>query len=145
MSDQKSTETPANAGNRVLRFDRAARALHAEALRSVTPQVRSQLQQARHAASRAGHAKRSLAWTWAGSTAVLALVLGVGVQYQRSPMGTSSAPLATVPAADPTLEIFERGDPQVDDLLAALDESPDFYLWLAANDGALSHSTERYR
>lgn len=144
MNHHKSTAAP-DTGSRDLHFDQTALALHAKALDSVSPHVRSRLQQARHAASRTGAGKRSPMWAWAGSTAVLAIALGVGVQYQNAPVGTPIAPLATGPAADPTLGILEDVDPQVSDLLAALDESPDFYLWLAANDGALSYPTERYR
>lgn len=144
MNHHKSTAA-ADTGSRERHFDQTARALHAEALDSVSPQVRARLQQARHAASRNGAAKHSPMWTWAGSTAVLALALGVAVQFQNAPVGTSSAPLATAPNADPTLGIFDDVDPQISDLLATLDESPDFYLWLAANDGALSHPTEQHR
>lgn len=145
MSNHKSTAVLDTPGSRELHFDQTARALHAAALDSVSPQVRSRLQQARYEASRAGAEKRSPMWVWAGSTAVLALALGVGVQFQNAPVEALSAPLATAPIVDPTLDIFEDVDPQAGVLLAALDESPDFYLWLAANDGALSHPTERNR
>ncbi|MEO6169606.1 MAG: hypothetical protein ABIO84_01500 [Lysobacter sp.] len=117
-----------------MRFDQTVRRLHADALSTVSPLVRSRLQQVRGAATLARRERRNGAWTWAGSAAVLALVLGVGLQFDRSPVRTPDAPLSAAPVTDV----------EVSNLLAALDENPDFYLWLASNEDALSHSTERY-
>lgn len=147
MSNHGSTATPHAAGGREARFDRAARERHADALVDVSPLVRSRLQRARQQASLSGAAKRSPTWAWAGSAAVLALALVIGVQFQHAPVPTpSNTPLATTPAAttDRALAAFDNDDTEVAQLLAALDENPDFYLWLAANDGALSTPMERY-
>ncbi len=147
MNHHTSAARPASSDKRAQHFDRTARGLHADALDKVSPQVRVRLQQARRAASLDAPVKRSHPlWAWAGSTAVLALALGVGLQFQHPPLESAGAPFATAPAsaADMSMAVFDDGDAQVSDLLAALDENPDFYLWLAANDGALSHPAERY-
>lgn len=148
MNRHGPTPTPATAGNHEQRFDDDARALHADALANVSPRVRSRLQQARQAASLGAPAKPSRLWAWAGSTAVFALALGVGMQLQNAPVSSPGDILltakTTASATDQTLAAVEEVDIEISELLAALDENPDFYLWLAANDGALSAPTERY-
>ncbi|WP_222565128.1 hypothetical protein [Novilysobacter antarcticus] len=130
------------------RFDAHARALHDDALAHVSPLVRRRLQQARNAATLGAARKQSRLWAWAGSAAVLALALGAGMQLQRSP---DPSPGGSLPMAGTsqlpegqTLAVGDEVDSEVSGLLAALDENPDFYLWLAANDSALSAPTERY-
>ncbi|QOW19081.1 hypothetical protein INQ41_10555 [Lysobacter ciconiae] len=129
-------------------FDAQARALHADALAHVSPQVRRRLQQARHAATLGASRKHSRLWTWAGSAAVLALALGAGIQLQRvpAPAPGGSVPMASTAATSTrqSTDTVDAIDSEVSGLLAALDENPDFYLWLAANDGALSPPTERF-
>ena len=133
--------------NHEARLDQAARERHADALANVSPRVRSRLQQARLEASRAGASKRSPVWSWVGSAAVLALAMVIGVQFRQAPMSIpTDAPLAsaTSTSSDRALAAADDGDVEVAQMLAALDENPDFYLWLAANDGALSTPLERY-
>ncbi len=147
MSKYGPITTPGTAESPDSRFDHAVRAQHAEAVANVSPLVRSRLQSARHAASMNRSEKHGPAWAWAGTAAVLALALGAGLQFQNAPLSTpATTPLVATPAAsaDSTLVAFDTGDTEVSELLAALDENPDFYLWLAANDGALSTPTERY-
>ncbi len=145
MNDHRFHPVPDPDDARGMRFDQAARRLHADALDTVSPLVRSRLQQARGAAMLARQEPRNGIWAWVGSTAVLALALGVGLQFERSPVRGPDAAMAASPAiaADPTVALQEN-DTEVSDLLVALDENPDFYLWLAANDVALSQHTERY-
>ncbi|QOW21575.1 hypothetical protein [Novilysobacter avium] len=130
------------------RFDAHARECHADALAHVSPHVLSRLQQARRAAALGAPRRHSRVWAWSGSAAVLALALGVGVQFQRAPDSTqgASVPLANTAdlAAGQAVAALDEVDSEVSGLLAALDENPDFYLWLAANDGALSPPAERY-
>lgn len=129
------------------RFDQAARERHADALVNVSPRVRSRLQQARLEASRAGRSTRSPAWAWTGTAAVLALAMVIGVQFRPAPMPTPADTLVVNAAATSTgraVAAVDDGDIEVAQMLAALDENPDFYLWLAANDGALSTPMERY-
>ncbi|MGV8941605.1 MAG: hypothetical protein ACOH1P_08735 [Lysobacter sp.] len=127
-------------------FDRGAHAQYANALAHLSPAVRVGLQQARQAASQAVPARspRHLVWVWAGTAAALCLI--VGLQLQRTPSGHQpSAPLATIsanPATDQPAPAIDDDD-EVARMLAALDENPDFYLWLAANDSALPPPSER--
>lgn len=129
-------------------FDAQARERHADALAHVSPHVLSRLQQARRAATLGAPRRHNRVWAWSGSAAVLALALGVGVQFQRAPDSTqgASVPLANTAdlAAGQAAAALDEVDSEVSGLLAALDENPDFYLWLAANDGALSPPAERY-
>lgn len=145
MNHRRSAARPESPDARSQHFDQAARDLHAGALGNVSPRVRVRLQQARRQASLGAPEKRSNPlWAWAGGTAMLALALGVGVQFQGPPEAVPVASQSTVHASDPALALFEDDDAEISGLLAALDEHPDFYLWLAANDGALSRPTERY-
>lgn len=148
MNRYASPPTPDTRDSPESRFDAEARAHHADALAHISPHVRSRLQQARRAASLGAPAKHSRLWAWAGSAAVLALALGAGIQLQRAPVSTPAGdvPMANTanPPAGHTLARVDEVDSEVSGLLAALDENPDFYLWLAANDGALSPPTERY-
>ena len=133
--------------NHEARFDQAARERHADALVNVSSRVRSRLQQARLEASRAAASKRSHAWAWAGSAAVLALTMVIGVQFRPDPLSTpadTSLVSTAAPSTDRAFVAVDDGDIEVAQMLAARDENPDFYLWLAANDGALSPPTERF-
>ena len=130
------------------RFDAHARDLHADALAQVSPHILSRLQQARRDATLGAPRKHSRLWAWTGSAAVLALALGAGIQFQHAPDSIHGAgvPMASTPhlPAEQALVAVEEVDSEVSGLLAALDENPDFYLWLAANDSALTPPTERY-
>lgn len=132
-----------NPDSRNASFDRTARAQYASSLVHLSPAVRVGLQQARHAASQVapGRSPRHLAWVWAGTAVALCLI--VGLQLQRIPSGHQpAAPLATAPS-NPAIDPPAIDDDEVARMLAALDENPDFYLWLAANDSALPPPSER--
>ncbi|TDK21746.1 hypothetical protein E2F46_14495 [Luteimonas aestuarii] len=112
------------------RFDDAMRALHARAVSGVSAGTMAQLHRRRHAALQGDARPRR----WFGlpaaaafaSLLVVAIGLGFGLQTTSDAPATM-APLAT--AGTPAVEI--------DDAYAALDENPDFFLWLASSDANL--------
>ncbi|MGH8073332.1 MAG: hypothetical protein ACREO4_04560 [Lysobacter sp.] len=127
-------------------FDRDARDRHAQALDHVSPQVRARLREARRAALSSSPAPHRFGWLLAGGTAAAALALVLVSQLQ--PMAPDAAPTPRMASADtavaaPALDALERAsqraeiDSEIDGMLAALDENPDLYLWLAANDDTL--------
>jgi hypothetical protein len=119
------------------RFDHAMRELHRESLAHLHPDTLRRLRAARTAAGTAP--ARRFGWPVAGATAAL-LVLAVALPALRlatesapAERGTSTAP----PSAASTGPVAPAAAPGADDvpaMLAALEESPDFYLWLASND-----------
>lgn len=105
-------------------FDRGMRQLHATAVAQVSPQTLARLRAVRHAAQTTP--KRGHAWRWIAATAfsaVLAVALGVQFLPQSG----------TVPATQPTVATMDDDD-AYGDSLAALDESPDLYMWLASSE-----------
>ena len=115
-----NTEIKQNDGN----FDRDMRQLHATAVAQISPQTLARLRAARHAAQ--ASPKRGHAWRWVAATAFSAvLAVALGVQFlPRS---------GTVPAAQPMVATVGSDD-GYEDSLAALDESPDLYMWLASSE-----------
>jgi hypothetical protein len=98
-------------------FDQRLREQHAEAVAHLSARTRAQLQQRLRASLQAPHPRRPvLAWAMATAAALL-LVFGLGRQ--------SGTPAPTVAVAASVAD--EGAD-------VALDENPDFYLWLASND-----------
>ncbi|GAB3386722.1 hypothetical protein [Lysobacter fragariae] len=123
-------------------FDARIRAHHAQALASVPQRTLLQLRP-RDAARQPRHMR---AWSLAATGAVGAIA--VGLLWQRPDDATPTAPAApviasaaTAPAvpatASPGLatDTATEGD-DIDDPYAALDESPDLYLWLASSDAS---------
>ena len=105
-------------------FDRDMRQLHAAAVSQVSPQTLARLRAARHAAQTAP--KRGHAWRWVTATAFSA-VLAVALGTQFLPRS------GTVPATQSMVATVGNDD-GYDDSLAALDESPDLYMWLASSE-----------
>jgi anti-sigma-K factor RskA len=107
-------------------FDRRMRALHGAALDHVSPSTRTRLRLGRDAATRTGAtAKRVGGWRWAAAglaSAVFAVALGLQFLPADAPRETPT------PLADATL--YESDYPGS---LAALDENPDLYMWLASD------------
>ncbi|SKA09606.1 hypothetical protein [Novilysobacter spongiicola] len=117
-------------------FDRMARASHARSVEHLSPAVLARLRRARSAATEPRRG-RGFGWLVAGSAAALALALVATLQLQPAidPEPALSQPqMASMPAEASAREI---ADEEVAAMLATLDENPDFYLWLAANDEAL--------
>lgn len=120
-------------------FDQAMRRLHAEALAQVTPGTRARLRSARHvAATQApGPARRGFGWVLASGFAAV-FALAIGLQFQQQPRPDAAAPAANGrTAATQAPAAYEY-----DYAVAALDENPDLYLWLASNDDALPPASE---
>lgn len=110
-------------------FDRAMRNRYAEALDQVSPATLARLRAARREATRA-QVQRGRGWKLAGACAAL-VALALATQLQLPRTAPSPPALAVHPAPE-----------RVDAAVAALDENPDLYLWLAANDDALPPSSE---
>ena len=116
--------------------DARARALYLEAQAQMSAGTIARLNRARHAALSAAPVQRR-GWAWplaAGCTALLALA--AGLQISAPPGAAPSAPSA---AASAPLTVAEAAvlDDAAAEVYVAYDESPDFYLWLAANEATL--------
>jgi hypothetical protein len=106
-------------------FDTQLRQLHAQAVEHVSPRTRVQLRP-RHETARSLPAKRPLhAWPLA-ATCAIALVAG-GLFLRHPQQETAMTPASAVTT---------NSDNEPGDVYAALDESPELYLWLASNDTA---------
>jgi hypothetical protein len=118
------------------RFDRAMRELHRESLAHLRPDTLRRLRTARAAAAEAP--ARRIGWPLASAAAAL-FALAIALPLLRPPPASSPSdernaqPVVTRTAsvATPTAAISSDDVPA---MLAALEESPDFYLWLASND-----------
>lgn len=108
------------------RFDQAMRELHAQAVAQVSSPTRARLRAARHGATAARESRRGYGWILASGCAAV-FALAIALQLQPRP--------ASKPDAPPLAEVSAPYD--ADTAVAALDENPDLYLWLASNDDAL--------
>ena len=125
-------------------FDLASRELHAQALQHLSPQVRRRLRDARHASAASAPPRHRFGRLLAGGAvaAVAAMVLALQLRPATPDPATAPATLATAPAPAERASQQAELDRELDDMLAALDENPDLYLWLAANDDALPPPSE---
>ena len=105
-------------------FDRALRALHADAVSNLSARTRAQLQQRLRSADRPASSRTHGAQRhgWQLASALVALVLVAGA-YWRTSMPRAPSP-ATVATAS-----TDNGD-----LVAVIDETPDLYLWLDSDE-----------
>lgn len=110
-------------------FERDMRALHHASLAQLSPQTLTRLRAARHDATQAAP-QRAHGWRWMLASAFSAvLAVAIGVQFLPGP-ATDTHPL-------PAPAIASAGnDGDYTDTVAAFDESPDLYLWLASQDAA---------
>ena len=107
------------------RFDQAARAAHAQALEHGSAATMSRLHRRRHEAlARPARTRWRLPVAAFASLVVVAAGLGVGLRMVDPP---------TAPAA-PALVAAEPG---IETVLDDLDQTPDFYVWLASGDADL--------
>ncbi|RNF84531.1 hypothetical protein EER27_06975 [Lysobacter psychrotolerans] len=102
---------------------------YGQALASLPPATLARLRQARsEVAQRRSGARRAFGWLLAtGCASVFALAIGLQLQRVDSPSAT--APASAVAGTERTGDFGSA--------TGALDENPDFYLWLAASDDAL--------
>jgi hypothetical protein len=109
-------------------LDRIARALHAEGVAHVAPRTLMQLR-VRRAWPAARPAPlgspRALGW---GLAAACAMVFAVAIGLRMDP------PLSAYDAAPITQAATQAANDDILETYAALDEDPDFYLWLATTD-----------
>ena len=103
-------------------FDRALRAIHADAVSNVSARTRAQLRQRLRSATTPAPSRRH---GWQMASAVVALVLVAGAYWRTTalPDATLSATIATTASAT------DNGD-----LVAVIDETPDLYLWLDSDE-----------
>lgn len=115
-------------GTQAQDFDTAMRTRYAEATMQLSARTRTQLRD-RLRAKLAGDVGKTLghrpAWVLATACS-LALALGFGMQWRSNEDLPTSAHAITVVSPQDKAESGE--------LVAALDESPDLYLWLASDD-----------
>lgn len=127
-------------------FDLDARRHYTRALGHLSPRVRARLGEARNAATAPASTGHRVSWLLAGGGIAATLALGLAMQLRPTPPESEpNARMATAtPALDPAESASQRAgiDSELDDMLAALNENPDLYLWLAANDDALPPPSE---
>ena len=106
------------------RFDAVLRGHHQVSLQQLSPKVRAQLAQRRHAALRGESPQRShrLGFAAAGFAALCALA--IGMQF-RSPPATGPVPASMIASTNASAS-------GADSII--LDQDPDFYAWLASSD-----------
>lgn len=108
------------------RFDQAMRELHAQAVTNVSSATRARLRAARRDLPTARDSRRGYGWIVASGCAAV-FALAIALQLQPRP---ASQPAGPAVAQTPVAYDAETA-------VAALDENPDLYLWLASNDDAL--------
>ncbi len=105
-------------------FDQSMRQRYAQALQALPPSTAGALRAARRTALDPASHARSLhpALRWAGAFATVA-ALALGLRFFEDE-----------PATAPTQQVAAVDADEFDVAIGALDENPDLYLWLAAND-----------
>ncbi|KAF1013913.1 MAG: hypothetical protein GAK31_02936 [Stenotrophomonas maltophilia] len=111
--------------NRPLPNDDALRALHGQAVQSLSPATLARLRQARYGAPRARAARGR--W-WPATACSLLVALGVGLRLQ----GDHAA--VPAPGGTPAMAVALAAQ---EDNGALYDENPDMYLWLGDTDLAM--------
>ena len=111
------------------RLDQAARGAHADALAHVSAATMAQLHRRRHAALHVPGRR----WRWRmpaaafASLLVVAAGLGIGLRMSGD----------TPPVADTPVLAATGPDAGIENVLDALDQTPDFYVWLASGEADL--------
>ena len=109
------------------RFDDALRGHHRASLEQLSPKVRAQLVQRRHAALRASSPPRRHGFGYAAAGFAALCALAIGVQF-RTPPGTG----VVKDTQDRMLTSTTASPAGADGII--LDQDPDFYAWLASSD-----------
>ena len=111
--------------NDTMLLDATLRARHAASLEHLSPRVQAQLAQRRNAALRGESARRhGYRYAAAGLAAVFALMIGLrfGPTPPNAALEARPAVAAGTTAAEPSANV------------TMLDEDPEFYAWLGADD-----------
>ncbi|MCE7031060.1 hypothetical protein LY625_00190 [Lysobacter sp. GX 14042] len=118
-------------------FDGRARELYRQSLEQLPASTHARLRAARRdALSAPPGALRMQRWWPAGMAAALALAVVATLGLERPPQPATETRLVQAPAT-PVATSLASSDPELALMLESLDNNPDFYLWLAANDDAL--------
>ncbi len=112
------------------RFDRALRAVHADAVAHVSAATMAQLHRRRHAALSGAPARAFRGWPLAAAGLASLLVVAVGLGFALRP-GDGPAP------STPAVAGVDANGDGLEEVITDLDESPDFYVWLASGDADL--------
>ncbi|TWI14038.1 hypothetical protein [Aerolutibacter ruishenii] len=113
-------------------FDARARACHGASLQRLSARTQARLAQARRPAAQPAP-RHGAAWAVPTVFAAIA-ALAITAQLRTDPR---TPPPATGPAT-----ALASGDTASSDPAAALDENPDFYLWLASADDVMPTNRE---
>ena len=115
---------PPSTPDRDAAFDQSMRQRYAQSLQALPPSTAGALRAARRTAlDPASHARSPHpALRWAGAFATVA-ALALGLRFFEDE-----------PATAPTQQVAAVDADEFDAAIGALDENPDLYLWLAAND-----------
>lgn len=106
------------------RFDKVLRGHHRASLTKLSPKVRAQLAQRRHAALAGTSPPRNIRLGFAAAGFAALCALAIGVQFHNPPT-PSPAPETLFASAN---AVPARADSLI------LDQDPDFYAWLASSD-----------
>lgn len=113
-------------------FDAHARAWHEASLQQLSARTHARLAQARRPGARPAPRHRA---AWAVPTVFAAVaVLAIALQWSPAPQGVPPTPATAIWQAG------AEGAPS--ELASALDENPDFYLWLASTDDPMPSTAE---
>lgn len=115
------------------RFDARMQQQHAQSLAQVSARTQAQLHARRHAAAASTQRPTMRAFAWPLAAACAAGVLAIGLQW-RQPDSAVTPPIATV--SDDEFTRTELAGTEFASTYAALDETPELYLWLASADAA---------
>lgn len=116
-------------------FDRAMRAVHARAVAEVPSRTLYELRvrRANAAAATVAPPRRRMGGLWLAGGLAAAFALAIGLrQPGPEPLPAGSDALPSLAAASDAVEAAAW-----DENLATLDEDPDLYLWLAAQDSLI--------
>lgn len=128
-------------------FDTRMRQLHAASLARLSPVTVARLRADRHAALSQARRPRVFGWGLASATAAV-FALAIGMFWLRPGMpardgSPTAAEAERSPVANGGLASDALLAAEVETMITPLDEDPDLYLWLAANDDALPPIMER--
>lgn len=106
-------------------FDTQLRQLHAQAVERVSPRTLARLRPRRETVRNLPTKRHLHAWPLAATCAIALVAGGLFLRYPQQEA-----------AVTPATAVTANTDNEPGDVYAALDESPELYLWLASNDTA---------